>query len=345
MDWLVHVPYTLFRKQNKMVSVTEGQKASISSQGFKFLSNVRHVPFADALANFFTSPGRIPKMRQVINDKMAPIEEALIKTHNLTVKESKIGGVAVFLIDPPVIKPGNQDKMLLNAHGGAFVMGSAVDRSSLIMAAELAVRVCSVAYTKSPEAKYPVARDELLSLYREIVRNGPYGDGKPVEAKNLYAMGSSSGAQLLVSTLLIALKESLPMPEAGIYLCTPALDFTGAGDSLAFNAHGRDIMPVAMLSAMVSQNHMPPGLDAKDPLFSPIYAEYNASFPRTVITVGTRDFALSNGVRMFWKLKEAGVDVELLVSEGMWHGFNWEDDLPEATQARAAVVKFLNGSN
>jgi len=30
------------------------------------------------------------------------------------------------------------------------------------------------------------------------------------------------------------------------------------------------------------------------------------------------------------------------VSEGMWHGFNWEPDLPEAIRTRKIVVDFLN---
>lgn len=40
-------------------------------------------------------------------------------------------------------------------------------------------------------------------------------------------------------------------------------------------------------------------------------------------------------------LREAGADVELFVSEGMWHGFNWEPTLPEAIRARSAVYHFL----
>lgn len=100
-------------------------------------------------------------------------------------------------------------------------------------------------------------------------------------------------------------------------------------------------MPVSLLTGMVSQNYAPDGIDVKDPLYSPIYADYDEFFPPTVITVGTRDFALSHGIRFYWKLREAGVNVELLVSEGMWHGFNWDPVMPESIKARAAVIKFL----
>ena len=84
-----------------------------------------------------------------------------------------------------------------------------------------------------------------------------------------------------------------------------------------------------------------PGPDLHDPAVSPIYASYDSGFPPTVINTGTRDSLMSNSVRLFWVLREAGADVELLVSEGMWHGFNWEPALPEAVRARAAVYDFL----
>nr|RBQ86838.1 hypothetical protein FVER53263_13000 [Fusarium verticillioides] len=222
-------------------------------------------------------------------------------------------------------------------------MGSPRDRAALTMAVELGVRVYSVDYTKSPEAKYPEARDQCLAVYRELLQNGPPG-GAPVHPSDIHAMGCSSGAQILVSMLLVARQKGLPMPTSGMYLCTPALDLSGAGDSMVFNSLGRDIMPVSLLTGMVSQNYAPDGIDVIDPFYSPIYADYDESFPSTVITVGTRDFALSHGIRFYWKLREAGVKVELLVSEGMWHGFNWDPVIPESIRARAAVIEFLEDS-
>lgn len=223
---------------------------------------------------------------------------------------SRQAGVRVVLIEPPKKREHYDENILLNFYGGGFVMGNAWERAALLMCAEMKMRVFSVAYSKSPEVKYPVARDEALDVYRQLVHQ--FGDN------NIFCMGSSSGGQILVSMLLVARTEKLPMP-ARIYLCTPALDLSGAGDSMVSN-DGRDVMSA---SAMVKQNYMPKGMDMTDPLYSPLYAEYDVSFPPTVITVGTRDLLLSTGVRMYWKLRNAGVETELLVGEGMWHGFNW----------------------
>ncbi|KAK8115548.1 hypothetical protein PG984_012050 [Apiospora sp. TS-2023a] len=328
-----------------MVSLTDGQKATLSPEAVEFITNIHHIPFAQTLAPFIASPRRVVT----------------------------IAGLSVTVITPANIEPEKQNKLLFNVFGGATIMGSPRDRGALTMAAELGVRVCSPDYTKAPEARYPVARDQCLAVYRELIQKGlpplPSATSSsstspplvgPVDPANMYAMGSSSGAQVLVSMLLVARREGLPLPTAGLYLCTPALDLSGAGDSMTSNARDRDIMPVSLLTAMVTQNYVPlPGVEVDgkvfggttDPLYSPLYADYTTKkddgaaaapwFPRTVMTVGTRDFALSNGVRFYWKLREAGVEVELLVSEGMWHGFNWDPKVPEALTARAAVVDFL----
>jgi len=50
---------------------------------------------------------------------------------------------------------------------------------------------------------------------------------------------------------------------------------------------------------------------------------------------------LSNTIRLFWKLKERGVTAELLVTDGGWHGFNWEPDRQEAIRARNTMMAFL----
>jgi acetyl esterase/lipase len=63
---------------------------------------------------------------------------------------------------------------------------------------------------------------------------------------------------------------------------------------------GRDVAPFEMSFALITQNYLG-GADPKSPLVSPAYADY----PR-LITTGTSDLILSNGVRLYWKLREAG---------------------------------------
>ncbi|RFU27480.1 hypothetical protein B7463_g8868, partial [Scytalidium lignicola] len=312
------------------MQLTEGQKTSISPEAAAFLNKVRTVPLANFLAPYLTTPNRVINFRAQY-EKNIPLEESIITKFGLQVKEIKIAGVIVVVIEPPNIKPEYASKIVVNIHGGGFVLSRARDRTSLILAGELGMRVYAIEYTLSPEARYPVTRDECLDVYRQLVK-----DFRP---QDIFFTSSSSGGQLTLSMLLLAQKEKLPIPAAQ-YLCTPAADLTGAGDSIVTNA-SRDIMPGSFLIGMVEQNYAPPGFNKKDPLFSPLFATYNLDFPPTIITVGTRDLLLSTGVQLYWKLREAGVEVELLVSEGMWHGFNWELEVPESICARVAVKAFL----
>lgn len=81
----------------------------------------------------------------------------------------------------------------------------------------------------------------------------------------------------------------------------------------------------------------------KDPLVSPVYAKYSNTFPPTFIQTGTRDLFLSNCVRLHQVMKRAGVDVELSVHEGMWHGFQGipHPFFDEAKTANKESAKFL----
>lgn len=312
------------------MQLTDGQKASISPEAFTFLTNLRTVPLAHLFASYLTSPGRVLNFRTQY-EKLIPLEESLISKFNLRVKTIDIAGVLVVVIEPPNIQPEYASKIVVNVHGGGFVLGRARDRSSLILAGELGMRVYAIEYALSPEVRYPVARNQCLDVYRQLV--------KEFDPKDIFLASSSAGGQLVLSMLLKARQENLPMPAAQ-YLCTPATDLTGAGDSVVTNA-SRDVMPGSFLSEMIRQNYASAAMDANDPFVSPLFATYDAGFPPTVITVGTRDLLLSSGVRFYWKMREAGVDTELLVSEGMWHGFNWELDIPESIQARAAVKAFF----
>ncbi|ORY00296.1 Alpha/Beta hydrolase protein [Clohesyomyces aquaticus] len=317
-----------------MVTVTASQKASISPEAAEFLSKIPMIPFAGLLSPYLASSKRVQGLRNDMATKVSPNEEDLMARHNLKLTPTKIATVPVLIIEPPTLSSEHEGKIILNFFGGGFVMGSARERAALLMATEMRIRVYSVEYSKSPETRYPGARDEALTVYRQLISS--FG------AKNIYGMGSSAGGQILVSMLLIARSEKLPMP-ARLFLCTPALDLSGAGDSLVSN-EGRDVMPASFLSAIVKQNYQLDTVDVKDSYYSPVYADYDASFPPTVISVGTRDLFLSDGVRMYWKLREAGVEAELLVSEGMWHGFNWNETLPEAVRLRRCVREFLASS-
>lgn len=169
-----------------MVSLTEGQKATLSPEAVEFLTKIRHPPLANTIPSFITSPCQVPGLRQGFIEKTALGEAQVIEKHKIQITQTIIAGVSVVIIEPPVVKPDKQKKILFNVFGGAFIMGSPRDRAVLTMAVELGVHVHSIDYTESPEAKYPEARDQCLAVYRELelLQNGP-SDGTFIEPSDI----------------------------------------------------------------------------------------------------------------------------------------------------------------
>jgi acetyl esterase/lipase len=73
-----------------------------------------------------------------------------------------------------------------------------------------------------------------------------------------------------------------------------------------------------------------------------ISAEVMAKFPPTLIITGTRDMAMSGALYTHEQLSKAGVDAELHVWEGMFHGFFYNPDPPESQDAFNTMVRFFD---
>ena len=67
-------------------------------------------------------------------------------------------------------------------------------------------------------------------------------------------------------------------------------------------------------------------------MLSPVYGDLTG-FPPALLTTGTRDFLLSNTVRVHRKLRQAGVEAELHVYEAQSHA-HYMRDVGRAGDAR-----------
>ena len=157
--------------------------------------------------------------------------------------------------------------------------------------------------------------------------------------KNLLVAGESAGGNLALATLLKAREQNLPMPAAAALL-SPWVDVGGNSDS-----HAVDIDPTLSMDSIGNTAARAYLSDddskLKDPLASPIYADYDSTFPSTLITTGTRDFLLGDSARLSTKMRLSGVDVQLNVWEGLWHVFEFYPQVPEARQSLQEIGTFL----
>lgn len=307
--------------------LTQRQQATISPEAAAFIQRSTYTTVPDLVP---ISTDQIIKGRADFNRAEAVHEDALIKLYGLTTQMTSVSGVPVMIIRPRQVRPGLEQAIALNIHGGGFMIGSARDRSALLVAGTLGITVYSIEYAMAPEARYPRAIEQSLAVFQALA--GQFG------SKNIVGVSSSSGGEIMLAMLLRAQRQGVPMPAAQV-LFTPAADISGDGDSADAN-DGRDVVALGPTLRTIRQFYLG-GADPRDPAVSPVYDHYHANFPPSVMVSGTRDLLLSNSVRLFWKLKAAKVPAELLVAEGGWHGFHWEYETPESRDAMQAVDQFL----
>lgn len=260
---------------------------------------------------------------------------AVAAQYGLTTTHEISSGVAVNIVTPRRIAKGAEDAVLLHLHGGGFTScgGDCSYSEAMPIAGLTGIKTVSVDYTLVPQARYPVAVEQALTVYRRLLAEHKPG--------RIAIFGSSAGAILTGQVAARLIKEGLPVPAAlGI--------FTGSGDMSAYgdsanlftlngfsseNGSGTDILD-ALAKAYANGN------DLKDPLLSPIYSDLS-HFPPTLLTSSTRDVLLSGTANFERALHRAGVHTEFAVFDGLYHGFWGTFGTPETDAALARQACFL----
>jgi monoterpene epsilon-lactone hydrolase len=258
-------------------------------------------------------------------------------TERLKVKIEKttIDGVRAYVVTPQEISPQNANRVLIHMHGGCYVLngGDAGLPEAMLMAAFGRAKVISVDYRMPPEAYFPAALDDGMTVWKAALKNTP--------PRNIGIFGTSAGGALALEMVLKAKQDGLPMPGA-IAPGTPMSDTTKAGDTF-YTMEKIDNVLVSRdgfcdAGAKVYAN----GRDLKDPLLSPVYGNMDG-FPPTILTSGTRDLLLSNTVRVHRKLRQAGVEAALQVFEGQSHAHYLRDDTaPETREVFEEIARFFD---
>jgi monoterpene epsilon-lactone hydrolase len=250
---------------------------------------------------------------------------------NLT--ELKLGKVPVLDIKPKNWK--DNGKVLIYTHGGAYTLFNAISTlsSSVPVADTTGLRVISVDYTIAPHAMWEETTDQVVSVIKALIDEG-YG------LEDIAIYGDSAGGGLAAGSVLKARDEG-PGLIAAVVLWSPWSDITEMGDTYTTL---KDADPLLVFPKILenSANAYARPDDQRHPYVSPVYGDYSKGFPPTLIQVGTKEIFLSNAVRHYQALDQAGIEVKLDPYEGMWHvfqAFNWQ--LPESHTAREKMAKFL----
>ena len=249
-------------------------------------------------------------------------------------EEQTIGGVHCYVLTPDSIPEANRNRLLMYLHGGARIigLGEAGTGEAMIMAARGHFKVIAVDYRMLPDFSFPADLDDAIAVWKEVVNM--------VNPANAAIFGTSTGGALTLTTLLRAKQEGLPMPGA-IALGSPNSDFTWTGDTLFTNELIDNVFPTFHGFAENAAKMYSNGHDPKEPLISPINGDFHG-FPPAILTSGTRDLLLSDTVRVHRKLRQAGIEAQLQVFEGVTHVAYLLGPSPESKDVFEEVVAFFD---
>jgi epsilon-lactone hydrolase len=260
-------------------------------------------------------------------------------------QDAILGGVHAYIYTPhDAVTPRNRKRVLIDLHGGGFAgcWPGCAELESRPLAALGRIKVISLDYREGPKYRFPAASEDVAAAYRELLRS--------YRPQDIGIYGCSAGGMLTGMSVAWFQRHGLPRPGAVGMFC--------AGATVAQVGFGGDANYTAMT---LGEGRAPPqpvpqtaggprtGLDyladadVHDPLVGPAAsAEVLAKFPPTLIITGTRAFELSSAVYTHSQMVKHGVQAELHVWEGMFHGFFYNPDVPESRDCYAVILKFFD---
>lgn len=228
-------------------------------------------------------------------------------------------------------------------HGGGMVLGS-VDMNDADCAAradEFGCLVASVEYRLAPEHPFPAPMNDCYAGLSWLASNaGDLG----IDADRIAIGGASAGGGLAAGLALMA--RDLGGPSISYQLLVyPMLDHRNATASSHVIADTRVWNREANLAGWAAYLGE---ADDVSPYASPSIAADLAGLPPTYINVGEFDMFLDEDVAYALALNRAGVEVELHVYPGAFHGSNGfvaESPVSQRWTAdeNAALARVLNG--
>jgi len=285
------------------------------------------------------------EVRRVYNLNLKPNVDHMRAVFPVDIEETTIEGVPAAIVTPKGGVPAkNRNRLFLNGPGGGFrtgVRGNGL-LISIPVAATLGVKVVTVTYRQAPEYRFPAASEDLLKVWDYFT--------KTYKPQNIGMVGCSAGGSLVSQTTAMLIKQGRPTPGVlGVYCA--GLGSAGSGDSGFLAALSvTNTAPGASPAGGPSAGARPPagpsymdGTDRNDFVVTPTVDEaLLAKWPATIFFTASRDGAASSALYSYRKLIKLGIDSQVMVFDGLYHGFMTNPDFPEAQEGYRIAAAFFD---
>jgi acetyl esterase/lipase len=235
-----------------------------------------------------------------------------------------IAGVPVERVLPPT---GGTNGTLIYLHGGAYALGSAKGYRGLVAHLAAAADMTTIIpdYSRAPEARYPVALEEMVVVYSQLLEDG-------LDPKSTVIAGDSAGGGLTLA-LAMALRERGIAAPAALGLICPWANLAIDIDQLRPKLRDPLILP-SMTAEWAPQYA---GIvDPMSPGISPVYGDMT-DLPPIVIQTAGDDPIRCDALDIARAVAATGTgSVDHRVFDGRWHVFHLQVSvLPAAREAIA----------
>jgi acetyl esterase/lipase len=241
-------------------------------------------------------------------------------------------GIGIRLHRPP--EATGRGPGLLWIHGGGYVIGSAAQDDVVCrrLARELGVTVAAVDYRLAPEYPYPTGLEDCYSALTWLA-------GLPAVDPERVAIAGASAGGGLAAALALLVRDRGEIDLAAQVLVYPMLDDRSATED------GLDHPSHRLWTQSANYYGWSSYLGDADPNVAvPARRDDLDGLPPAWIGVGTVDLFHDEDLAYAERLRATGVDCEVEVVDGAFHGF--DGVVPKATVAQsflASQIEFLRG--
>ncbi|NIJ82185.1 alpha/beta hydrolase [Xanthomonas cannabis] len=282
---------------------------------------------------------QLPRIRADTERWAEGVVAQLRTRYAVEVTRERWNEVPVLRVEPRTRTPEQARRLLIELHGGGFIMGSAQSfglMEAIPVAAMTGMTVIAVDYRMGPEHRFPAASEDVAAVYRAALQR--------YAPERIGLFGCSAGGVLTGESLAWFAKERLPMPGAAGMFCA-AGDARYRGDSRYVAAAVNDaLLPDAAGQLPIMEDlYYGDGVDFHDPLVSPVFSDaVLRQFPPTLLITATRAAELSTAAYTHSRLIDLGRESDLHVWDGLGHGFHFTETLPESQQALRVMARFFS---
>ncbi|ANS76708.1 esterase [Paenibacillus yonginensis] len=275
------------------------------------------------------------KGRETVDEvQSGEINKPAVDMEDLNIEGGPTGKVSI-----RIVKPRNaqgQLPVILYTHGAGWVFGNAHTHDRLIR--ELAVGTDSAVvftnYDLSPEARYPVAIEQVYTALEWIAKEGA---SHGLNASRIVAAGDSVGGNMTAALTLMT-KERKGPQIAKQLLFYPVTDASFDTPSYHQFAEGYFLRRDGM-QWFWDQYTTDPKQRAEI-YASPLRASLDQlkGLPEALVITGEADVLRDEGEAYANKLREAGVPVTAVRFQGIIHDFVMLNALAETNAAKGAML-------